>query len=281
MNDLTTEGAAAPADDNVLYASIINGDELPSDPPEPAPEPVEPAPVAIAHAPEPAIPPGVLREEKEARRAAERERDELRGRLAAFERMQPQSKQPEAPRVDPVDRVLSDPTGLIREEAQQLVDPFNQQMAQLREFYSRRDAIREHGQEKVTTAFQALDQAARAGDLEAQATVSRVKQSMDPFGDIVRWHQQSVTLAETKGDLDAYRKRILEDALKDPEFQKQVLTATRQTAQQAGNVVARPAVSAPPSLNRIGSAALPDSQADVSDEDLFASTTRRKRATPG
>lgn len=280
MNDLTTEGAVAPADDNALYASIINGNELPSDPPEPASEHVEPAPVANP-APEPAIPPARLREEADARRAAERERDELRGRLAAFERMQPQSKQPEAQRVDPVDRVLSDPTGLIREEAQQLVDPFNQQMAQLREFYSRRDAIREHGQEKVTTAFQALDQAARSGDLEAQATVSRVKQSMDPFGDIVRWHQQSVTLAETKGDLDAYRKRILEDALKDPEFQKQVLAATRQTAQQAGNVVARPTVSAPPSLNRIGSAALPDNQADVSDEDLFASTTRRKRATPG
>jgi hypothetical protein len=40
-------------------------------------------------------------------------------------------------------------------------------------------------QERVTEAFKALDQAAKAGDPQALAVVQAVKQSMDPFGDIV------------------------------------------------------------------------------------------------
>lgn len=279
MNDLTTEGASAPADDNALFDDVINGVETHDEPSSAAPveqalQPEEP--ISATPPADPAIPPGVHREEKERRRAAERERDELRGRLAAFE--QSRQQQPQAPRVDPVDRVLTDPTGLIREEAQSLVDPFDQRMSQLTEFYSRRDAFREHGQDTVTAAYQALDHAAKSGDQEAIATAERVKKSMDPYGDMVRWHKAATTLAETKGDLSAYRQRILDEAMKDPEYVRKVLETSRQTAHQTGNTVARPAVSAPPSLNRVGSAALPDNQEDVSDAQLFDSTTRRRRA---
>jgi len=281
MNDLTNDGAAAP-DDNDLYASVTSGaasapreddlDQLSNEPLAPAPpEQKEPA---AKSATEPAIPPARLREESEARRAAERRAAELEGQLAAFRSQQ----QPKPPTVDPVDRVLSDPTKFIREEAQSLVDPFDQRMSQLTEFYSRRDAVREHGREKVSEAFQALDQAASAGDPDAIATVSRVKKSLDPFGDIVRWHLNAATLAETKGDLTAYRKRVLEEAMNDPEHVRKVVEASRQSAQRAGNTVAVPAVKAPPSLNKVGSAALPENMEDVSDADLFASTTRRKRA---
>lgn len=278
MSDLTNDGAVAPSDDTTLFDNVVSGGPEPSDDLDVQPAPItaqpDPEPQPTPQAPEPTIPPARLREEAEARRNAERRAAQLEERLAALERQQ----QPQPARVDPVERVLSDPTGLVREEAQTLVDPLTQQMSKLTEFYSQRDAVREFGQDKVTAAYQALDQAASTGDPDAIAAVSRVKKSMDPFGDIVRWHQNATTLAETKGDLTAYRQRVLEEAMKDPEYVRKVVESSRQAAQQSGNVVARPAVTAPPSLTRVGAAALPENMEDVSDADLFASTTRRKRA---
>lgn len=281
MNDLTDSGAAG---DDDLYASVTSGeaileddlDQLGGDPAPPVQNdpPANPDPPANSP-PEPAIPPARLREEAEARRAAERRIAELEGQLTAFRSQKPADP---APRVDPVDRVLSDPTGFVREEAKTLVDPFDQRMSQLTEFYSQRDAIRDHGREKVAEAFQALDRAANNGDPDAIATVSRVRQSLDPYGDIVRWHQNAATLAETKGDLAAYRQRVLDEAMKDPDYVRKVVEASRQAAHQAGNVVTRPTVSAPPSLNKVGSAALPENMEDVSDAELFSSTTRRRRS---
>jgi hypothetical protein len=265
MSDFDTDGALAPADDNALFSSATSGDldtlPEPDIQAEPQPEPIP--------APEPAIPPSRLREEADARRQAERERDELRGRLAAFEQSRPQPTP--APKPD----VFEDPSAFVRGELQPVLDPLEQRISQITETYSRRDAVREHGQEKVNAAFMALDQAAKAGDPDAIQAVSKVKKSMDPYGDIVSWHTQKEILSEVGKDPKAYRQRIIDEALKDPEVQKRFLETTRTAAQ--ANPIARPAVSSTPSLSRVGAAALPDAQDNASDAELFASATRAKR----
>jgi hypothetical protein len=152
------------------------------------------------------------------------------------------------------------------------------EIGQLREFYSQREAVRTHGAEKVQAAYQALEKGMASRDPEAWTVYNRAMQSMDPYGSIVDWHKQRETLAQIGGDLDSYKQRLLDEALKDPEYQKKVLEAARGQAQQSGSAVARPAVSSLPSINRVGSAALHNNQQDVSDAELFDATTRRKRA---
>ena len=273
MTDLNNDGAAAPDDSAMFEATVSSIPDNPAATPEPAPspEPVAqtPAEPATPSAPEPAIPPGVLREEKEARRAAERRAEALERQLTAL-----QPKPEPKPRSD----VFENPSAFVQEEVQPILDPVQNEIRSLREFYSQRDAVREHGQEKVVAAYNALHEAAVSGDPEATAVVQRVKQSMDPFGDIVKWHTKSTVLSQIGTDINAYNQRIIDEALKNPEVQKRFLETARAQAQQSGNVVTRPAVSTLPSLNKVGSVALPEAASDVSDDDLWNNTTSRKRA---
>ena len=62
-------------------------------------------------------------------------------------------------------------------------------------------------------------------------------------------------LRTTGGDLNAYRQRILDEALKDPEYQRKVIEAARGQAQASGRMVERPvksSVASSPSLGDIG-----------------------------
>lgn len=266
MNDTTNDGALAPADDHALFSSAVDGTlaDLPDD------QPLRSQPEIIPPVVEPAIPPSRLREEADARRSAERERDELRGRLAAFQEQQRPKAEPQA-RPD----VFENPSRFVQDEVNPLIDPVKNEISTLREFYSQRDAVREHGQEKVTQAFQALDQAANSGDPDAVATVARVKKSMDPFGDIVSWHSRKSILAEVGSDPKAYREKVIAEALKDPEVQKRFLESTRAVATATGRTVNRPV--SLPSLTRVGAAALPEDQ-DVDDAALFKAATQGKRS---
>lgn len=270
MSDLTNDGATAPADDSALFSSVTSEprDDSPADPAPQTPSAVTQPPAQ----PEPSIPPSRLREEADARRAAERERDELRGFVAAFQRQQqPKQEPPKVP------DVFEDPNAFLDHGVKSAVDPIKSEIGQLREFYSQREAVREHGAEKVKAAFAALDQAANAGDPEARAAVDRVKKSMHPFGDIVDWHARQ-TLVQTVGnDPNAWLEKQLEARLKDPAFLQRAAEASRSIATQTGNNIARPAVSSIPSLTRVGATALPEGQDDATDSELFSSTTRRKR----
>lgn len=267
MSDLN-DGATAP-DDSALFESTVGNEaeapvvstELPPEPPAPEPSP---SPAA-----EPAIPPSRLREEAEARRAAERRAEALERQIAEMQpRLEPK------PRTD----MFENPSAFVQEEVQPILDPVQREIGSLREFYSKRDAIREHGQEKVAEAFNAMHQALGSGDPDASSAYARIKGSQDPFGDLVSWHSRNQVLAEVGSDPAAYRQKIIEEALKDPEVRKRLFEETRQQAQQSGNVITRPSISTLPSLSRVGAVALPDSSADVSDDDLWNNTTSRKRA---
>jgi hypothetical protein len=160
-------------------------------------------------------------------------------------------QQPEPEKVVERPDMFENPDGFVEHGVRSAVDPVKAEVGQLREFYSRREAIRDHGQEKVQAAFSALDQAAKAGDPEARAVCAKVKESMDPFGDIVQWHQRSTVISEVGNDPAAYRQRILDEALKDQAFLNKALEQARGVATP---VVNGPKPAALPSLNRVAAA---------------------------
>jgi hypothetical protein len=60
------------------------------------------------------------------------------------------------------------------------------------------------------------------------AIVQAVKQSMDPFGDIVNWYRG----AEASRNPDAFFQRRLEEALKDEKFKGELLTKLQPPAEE-------------------------------------------------
>jgi len=88
-------------------------------------------------------------------------------------------------------------------------------------------------------------------------------------------------LSELGGDPKAYRERILNEALADPDFQARAIEAARaQAGGPAQAQIARPLVRLP-SVNRSGSGAgSPPLRQDESDDQLIAWATNRKSPRP-
>lgn len=239
----------------------------------------EPAPVQEAQAEQPqpeaketsqGIPPWRLREEAEARRAAEERARQIEQDMLAL-RQQIAQQQPQTPETPP--DIFEDAAAFVDHRNRAAIDPIKSEVQSLREFYSQRDAVREHGAEKVQAAFTALDQAAKSGDPEAQAAVARVKSSLDPFGDIVKWHQKQTIFSTIGPDPEAFIERTLEERLKDPAYQAKLLERIRGSAQARPSSVTQ----LPPSLNRATSVAPVGAQEDDDDSDagLLNSALRR------
>lgn len=224
----------------------------------PKPEEAEPKPDAQAVKPEAKeeaqVPSWRLRELREAREAAERRAAQLEQQLMAL-----RPKQEAAPKPD----LFEKPDDFVRANVQEALNPIEQKFTNFVETVSRRDAIREHGEERVSEAYQALDKAARTGDPAALATVQAVKQSMDPFGEIVGWYRQH----EAALNPQAYFQRQLEESLKDEKFKTELLAKLQpQTPQEKP----KPVFNVPPSLNRAASAASSfEEGGDLSNESLF------------
>ena len=214
------------------------------------------------------IPPWRLREEAEARRAAEARAQQIEREAAEYRRQLAQLQEQSKPKQVP--DIFEDPNAFVSHGVQTAVDPIKSEVSQLREFYSRRDAIREHGEDKVKAAYQALDQAARAGDPEAVMTVQRVRQSMDPFGDIMGWHTTRSLISTVGRDPNAWFEKQMEERLKDPAFQAKLIERMRGDAQT------RPSVTQlPPSLNKTTAALTVQPDEDNSDAGLLRDALRR------
>ncbi len=231
------------------------------------PQPEEPA--LEAAKPEPAIPPGRLREEAEARRRAEAEASELRAQMKMLmERMPvPQAQpKPEQPAPD----IFEAPDQWADSRIKSTVDPLNQRVESVVEVWSKRFAEQQHGAEKVSAAYDALDQAIRSGKISGEAVKAELSRSADPYGDILAWHgkqKAEQALASVGYDIEAYNQKILAEA--------QAARAAPQAtpaAQQPGTIVKLPS-----NLNRITSAAssAPGNQAPVGDMELFEQLTGR------
>ena len=183
--------------------------------PEPTPEPEQAKPAEVK---EPAESSG-MRQLREAYERADRRASEYERRFLALQ-----------PKPEPVAKpdIFEKPDEFVRSNIEEVVTPLQQQFSSFIETVSRKDAIREHGQERVTEAFSALDQAAKSGDPQAQAIVQSVKQSMDPYGDIVNWYRG----AEASRDPDAFFQRRLEEALKDDKFKGELLTKLQPPSEE-------------------------------------------------
>lgn len=255
MNDTET------VDDTALFNATITG-EAPVAKVEPVIEPVaEPRP-------EPAIPPARLREEADARRAAERDRDELKHRLTRLEaQLQPQHQQARPP------EFWDNPD----EWGRSLVTPIHEQLFQQRQGVSRLLAEEKHGSDTVRAAYNALGQAMQA-DPAVQTDYLRIMRSNHPYGELVAWHKKRQAFDEIGSDPAAYRNRVLDEAMRDPEVQQRFLAQLRGAAQPNVEAPRRSTVPHIPSLQGIGTAAGPASAAgDPSDAELFSATTRRRR----
>lgn len=190
------------------------------------------------------------------------ERDELRRQLAEATRrqVQPQEQQKKPD-------LFENPDGFLKAGVSEAIDPIRQEVETIREFYSRKDAIREHGEERVVEAFTALDRAAKLGDPIAMATVQAVKKSPDPFAEIVAWHTRNVVASNP----DAFAQKWLEDKLKDEKFVAELVSKIKPAQEEKP----RPVINVPPSLNRATAAqAAIEEGGDFSNESLLAYAMR-------
>lgn len=244
------------------------GDDRPRDEqgrfaPKSEEEPKDPEPKAEPQAvkPEPKETESVgMRQLREAFERQQRRTSELEQQLLAS-----RPKPEPAPKPD----LFEKPDEFVRSNVQEALSPIEQKFSSFVETVSRRDAIREHGQERVTQAYSALDEAARSGDPQALAVVQAVKQSMDPYGDIARWYADR----EASLNPQAFFQRQLEEALKDEKFKGELLSKLQPQA--APETKPKPVFNVPPSLNRATSAAPAfDEGGDLSNESLFAHAMR-------
>lgn len=286
MTDIT-QGADAP-DDNALFNDATStttlekfeNPELPVETPveKPVEKPVETSaekPVQKpGEPPEPndaLIPAQRLREATEERRRVERERDELRARLDA---VRPPQQLP--PAVD----LFENPSGFVQQELKPFFEQMRADFQTQREAMSLDWAMRNHGQEQVDAAYQAIRDGMSRGDQNAWGTYNRAMGSHDPYGVIVGWHKDGEALRSIGGDINAYRTRILDEAIKDPEYQKRVFEAAKGQALATQNNVARPVkplVASSPSLGNFGAGGGNTQVVEPTDDELFRAATTAKR----
>ena len=213
------------------------------------------------------IPPWRLKEEADARRAAEERARQYERDLEAMRQQIAQNKQPEK-----VPDIFEDPNAFVDYGVRSAVDPVKQEITQLREFYSRREAEREFGADKVKAAYDAIGQGLQSRDPESIAIYQRAMQSLDPYGEIVRWHQKTTVFSQIGSDPNAWLEKQLEERLKDPAYQAKLMERIRGSVQPAQ----RPITQLPPSLNKATSAASnEDDGEDNSDGGLLKSALRR------
>lgn len=279
------EDADTPLDDASLFSDATstttlekfeNEEPKPQPPPPPEPKKPEPAgePPKVVEPPKPepeaAVPPGRFREEAEARRRAERERDDLLRQIAAIRQPPlPPQKQPD---------MFENPSGFVKSEFLPYIEQINQRMQMQSEAFSQQMAMSAHGAEKVQAAKQALTEGMHRGDPNVRAVWEQAMASAHPYDVITRWHLNNETMREVGGDLAAYKKRILEEARMDPDYQRQVIETSKGGAPNVMRPPSSVQASVPriPSLGNVGAGGDTELQ-EPSDEQLFRAATSAKR----
>lgn len=191
------------------------------------------------------IPSWRLREVAEERRAAKaeaeqakREADALKAEMAQLRQQMQQQPKPEAKQeeIDP----LIDPQGF----AKRMQDSFDKRLQEIQLNNNLAIAHVKHG-EKFEKAYNAFLQAAQQGD---RATYQSVMQSPNPGEAMVRWHMNQEALKEFGPDPSAYKQKLQDELLKNPDFLAKAVEAARASAgaQPKQNTVTQ----LPPSLSR-------------------------------
>ena len=208
----------------------------------------------------PLVPSWRLREINEEKRKVAEENDRMRAELAQLRNApKPEPKEPEkAARLDP----LLDPDGY----AKQVREDIRQELLSERREESLQTAAEKYGDE-FRAAYQAAQQRIDP------ALKARMQESRNPGETLIKWHREQKTMSEIGTDLTAYKQRLRDEALKDPEFRKAAIEAWREEASSQSS--GRPRVELPPTLNGASraNAALRSDAGDVSDAELFHQIT--------
>jgi hypothetical protein len=183
------------------------------------------------------------------------------------------------PKAPPVD-FFENPEGAIAQRIDPLKADTDQKFNEFRLDMSRELAVLKYNEQAVTEMEQAVAQAMQQGHPDMPALAAQMRSSKFPALVAMQWHQREKTQREIGGDLNAYRNKLQEELLANPEFlAKAVAKATGQAQQAAAQPGSRPNISLPPSLNRATGAGLtnsdPTEEADMSDRGLFRHATRR------
>ena len=213
--------------------------------------------------------------ERERRQNAERDRDEARRYVEQLARQVEALQRPrEAPK--PPDPWL-DPQGHADFIARQQTAPLERQLELQRDGFSRMMAVEKYGEEPVAQAFSALETAVRL-DPAMRLQAQQIWQASHPYGALMSWHRREQAMKEFGSDPAAYKARLRDEFLKDPEFRKAVVEAIKAETMPAGNGSRPQSVTRlPPSLSRAPSAASPNGAGDLvplTDAELFREATR-------
>lgn len=210
------------------------------------------------------IPSARLREESEAKRVAQAERDDFKRKLEDMERQlvalrQPpiQRQQPQAPQ-QPPPNIFENPDGYV----DQRLRPIQDGQTEIIDRFSRLMAVNSFGREAVDAALKELTAEVQSNPT-ARFEAQRIWQSEHPYGALVEWHKGRETLRQIGNDPQAYQQKMREQLLNDPDFVKQVIEKANGAARQApaanGNGRSTP-VALPPSMSsRNGASASSDS----------------------
>jgi len=217
-------------------------------------EVIPPKPAA-GERPQGRVPPGVHREAQERARAAEAERDTLKGQLTTFSdkleqamrRIDDLSRAPRAEPPKPADPptpkaapdIFEDPKGFVEHITQGFQTELSKRDAQLENNRVENSMAIAHAFHKDTfeKAFDAINKL-DPRNADDRATVQRIYKSPNPGEALVGWHKRSQTLAEVGDDPAAYRERVAKETrealMKDPEFRKALVAEMRGEAARPG-----------------------------------------------
>lgn len=185
----------------VEQPSVENPTPEPTPEPEAQPEPaVSAEPTPAAEQPPGFVPQKALHASRERARTAEerladieRENAELRGQMTVFaqQRQQPPAPQPVVEPPKPVD-FWEDPNKFV----EAALSPVQQQLTETRFLLSQQSALAAFGKDALTAAETALKDAIARGEVDGNEFGARLRNSRDPVGDVVRWHQNSPAVRE-------------------------------------------------------------------------------------
>ena len=214
------------------------------------------------------VPSWRLREVREAREAAERRAEEASRQAYAVQQqmaeMRRQLESLQKPKQEPVD-FFQNPDEAFNQRVGPIQSDIEKFKSDLRLEFSRELAVIKHGEQTVSEVEAAVAKAMQSNHPDMPALSARMRVSSNPVAEAIKWHQQNKLMESTGGNLETYKQKVLEEAMKDPAFQAKVLEATRSTAQ------AKPStIQIPPSLNKAaGSGQTEVDDADMSNEGLF------------
>jgi len=240
------QSADQPRDEHGRFAPKVEAQPEAEAPKVEAPAPVVQAPAPVQHEPPPGwLPAWRVREMVEA------------------------AQRKAAPPPEPVDPYV-DPQKFRDQGIQEATSPLVQQLSGTREYYSRKLAIKEYGQQTVQEAFTWLQTAAANGDPKAGPILQRAMNSIDPFEEIVAGYKRDKALSTVGDDPNAWFEKELERrASTDPVF-KAKLAAMQVGEQSSTQQPQTSVVRLPPSLNRQPGTQSPNA-GSMNDADLYRS----------